>query len=107
MLKLVKKINKNFFITMMVGAITIGALTGCSSKKEEAKNISAVEIGEQIKATVKLDDMKEGDNIKLEKLYDIKADDVENFVLYTASTNLKADEIAVIKAKDSNNVEDV
>ncbi|GAA0121005.1 MAG: DUF4358 domain-containing protein [Clostridium argentinense] len=107
MLKLVKKINKNFFITMMVGAITIGALTGCSSKKEEAKNISAVEIGEQIKATVKLDDMKEGDNIKLEKLYDIKADDVENFVLYTASTNLKADEIAVIKAKDSNNVEDI
>ncbi|HAG44839.1 MAG TPA: hypothetical protein DCL31_17845, partial [Clostridium sp.] len=56
---------------------------------------------------VNLDEMKEGDNDKLQKLYDIKADEIENFILYVAPTNLKADEVAVIKVKDANDVESV
>jgi len=107
MLKLFKKINKKFLITMVVGTVVLGALTGCSGKKEEAKNLSAVEIGEKIKQAVNLDEMKEGDNDKLQKLYDISADEIENFVLYVAPTNLKADEVAVIKVKDANDVESV
>jgi hypothetical protein len=106
MLKLLKKINKKFLITVVVGTVVLGALTGCSGK-EEAKNISAVEIGEKIKQAVNLDEMKEGDNDKLQKIYDINADEIENFVLYVAPTNLKADELAIIKVKDANDVENV
>ncbi|MCU4724738.1 DUF4358 domain-containing protein [Bacillus cereus] len=51
--------------------------------------------------------MKEGDSKKLQKLYNINTDEVESFVLYTAPTNIKADEIAVIKVKDVKNVEDI
>ncbi|WP_291580161.1 DUF4358 domain-containing protein [Clostridium sp. UBA6640] len=106
MLKLLKKINKKFLITAVVGTVVLGALTGCSGK-EEAKNISAAEIGEKIKQAANQDEMKEGDNDKLQKLYDINADEIENFVLYVAPTNLKADELAVIKVKDANDVESV
>ncbi len=44
---------------------------------------------------------------KLQRLYNILPEEVESSILYIASTNIKADEIAVIKAKDVNNLAEI
>lgn len=91
-------------MTIFVCTIILVVLSGCSGKQT---NPSATEIGEQIGHTTNLEEMKEGDHKKLQKLYHINTDEVESFVLYTAPTNIKADEIAVIKAKDVKNVDNM
>ncbi|ANS51983.1 hypothetical protein BM86_21075 [Bacillus thuringiensis] len=107
MINLLKLFNIKFVITIIVCTITLGALSGCFGKKENVNNLSATEIGEKIKQVANLEEMKEGDSKKLQKLYNINTDEVESFVLYTAPTNIKADEIAVIKVKDMKNVENI
>ncbi|MGG4263837.1 DUF4358 domain-containing protein [Peribacillus simplex] len=107
MINLWKIFNIKFVITIIVCTITLGALSGCLGKKENVNNLSAIEIGEKIKHVTNLEEMKEGDSKKLQKLYNIKTDEVESFVLYTAPTNIKADEIVAIKVKDMKNVENI
>ncbi|KAA0746707.1 DUF4358 domain-containing protein [Bacillus sp. BF2-3] len=107
MINLLKLFNIKFVITIIVCTITLGALSGCFGKKENVHNLSATEIGEKIKQVTNLEEMKEGDSKKLQKLYNINPDEVESFVLYTASTNIKADEITTIKVKDMKNVENI
>lgn len=50
---------------------------------------------------------KKEDINRLEKLYNFNDKEVESFIFYIASTNIKADEVTVIKAKDVNNVENI
>ncbi|MCU4771467.1 DUF4358 domain-containing protein [Bacillus toyonensis] len=107
MINLLKLFNIKFVITIIVCTITLGALSGCFGKKENVNNLSATEIGEKIKQVANLEEMKEGDSKKLQKLYNINADEIESFVLYTAPTNIKADEIAAIKVKDMKNVKNI
>ncbi|AXK16678.1 MULTISPECIES: DUF4358 domain-containing protein [Bacillus] len=107
MIKLLKIFNIKFVITIIVCMITLGALSGCFEKKENVNNLSATEIGEKIKQVANLEEMKEGDSKKLQKLYNINTDEIESFVLYTAPTNIKADEIAAIKVKDMKNVKNI
>ncbi|MGE7926687.1 DUF4358 domain-containing protein [Lysinibacillus xylanilyticus] len=107
MKNLIKSFNIKSVITIFVCTITLVVLSGCSGKQETPDNPSAIEIGEQIKHTTNLKEMKVGDTKKLQKLYNINADEVESFVLYTAPTNIKADEIAVIKVKDMKNVDNI
>lgn len=47
---------------------------------------------------------KKEDINRLEKLYNFNDKEVESFIFYIASTNIKADEVTAIKAKDVNNV---
>lgn len=97
--------KKNILIIIPLVIFILFAFVGCSVfKKSEVKNPSVKEISVKIKQTVDISDMKEGDSKKLKKLYNINSDDVEEFALYTAPSNLRADEIAIIKVKDSNNV---
>lgn len=107
MINLLKLFNIKFVITIIVCTITLGSLSGCFGKKDNVNSLSATEIGEKIKHVTNLEKMKEGDNNKLQKLYNINADEVESFVLYTAPTNIKADEIVVMKVKDKKNVESI
>ncbi|MEB2299439.1 DUF4358 domain-containing protein [Lysinibacillus xylanilyticus] len=107
MRNLIKFFNIKSVITIFVCTITLVVLSGCSGKQGTPRNPSAIEIGEQISHITNLEDMKEGDHKKLQKLYNINADEVESFVLYTAPTNIKADEIAVIKVKDMNNIDNM
>ncbi|HDR8072308.1 TPA: DUF4358 domain-containing protein [Bacillus cereus] len=107
MINLLKLFNIKFVITIIVCTITLGALSGCFGTKENVNNLSATEIGEKIKQVANLEEMKEGDSKKLQKLYNINTDEIESFVLYTAPTNIKADEITVIKVKDMQNVENI
>ncbi|GAB0169858.1 DUF4358 domain-containing protein [Lysinibacillus sp. CTST325] len=107
MRNLIKSFNIKSVITIFICTITLVVLSGCSGKQETSGNLSAIEIGEQIGHATNLEEMKEGDNKKLQKLYNINTDEVENFVLFTAPTNIKADEIAVIKVKDMKNIDNM
>lgn len=108
MTKLFKeKYKKIFIIAVLVFSISIIS-TGCSSKKE-VKEISVNKIVEEIKNESDISSLKERNNEKLEKLYDINSDEIEEFALYTASSNLKADELLILKVKDEKdlpNIED-
>lgn len=80
-------------------------LLACS--KDSKKDVSISKIGENISKVTDLSKMKQGDNSKLKKLYKIDANQVEEFILYTSQSNIKADEIAIIKVKDSNNINEI
>ena len=51
--------------------------------------------------------MKKQDLNKLQKLYKMDADSMDDFILYTSTSNVKADELAVIKLKDESQAESV
>lgn len=103
------KIGITRFLVATLGlAIAFIVLAGCFGKEEgAAEALSADEVGKRIRQAVNLDDLKQGDGSKLQKLYAIDAGEVEDFILYTATSNVKADELAVIKVKDVNQVESV
>ncbi|MGV2787493.1 DUF4358 domain-containing protein, partial [Clostridium perfringens] len=44
---------------------------------------------------------------KLQKLYKMDTDSLDDFILYTSTSNVKADELAVIKLKDESQAESV
>ncbi|MFW5434658.1 DUF4358 domain-containing protein [Paenibacillus apiarius] len=97
--------NKRFF-ALLIFVFAISALAGCTSKQSDI-NVSAAKIEEQIKQSIKLDKLKKGDVQKLKKLYDLGTEQVEDFILYTATSNVKADEIVVIKVKDEKQIDSV
>ncbi|WP_053955375.1 DUF4358 domain-containing protein [Inediibacterium massiliense] len=99
------KIFKNRAWTMILIILILGTLAGCG--KEKSKDVSIEDINQKINQEVDLSSMVKGDMEQLEKLYDIEKEKVDSFVLYTASTNIKADEIAIVKVKDSNDIEKV
>lgn len=105
MIHVLKFFNFKFVITIITCTITLSALTGCFGKQPTVSSLSPAEIGEKIKQTTNIKEMKDGDSKKLQKLYNISTDEVESFVLYTAPTNIKADEITVIKVKDTKNID--
>ncbi|EJL20558.1 DUF4358 domain-containing protein [Brevibacillus sp. BC25] len=98
---------KRLLSVLLMFAIGMGVLAGCSNDGGTSEELSAAEVGERIQQTVSFQDMKQGDLEKLQKLYQIEAGKVEDFILYTASSNVKADELAIIKVKDASDTENV
>lgn len=96
---------KKVLMSLLVISFMTATFAGCS-KASDAKNVSIKEIGEKIEKGIDLSDMNSGDEAKLEKLYKVKADDVEEFFLYVPKSNIKASEIAIVKIKDASKVED-
>ncbi|MBD2869026.1 DUF4358 domain-containing protein [Paenibacillus arenilitoris] len=102
---------KQYVTILLAIAAMTGMLAACSGSGngngngESLERLTAAEAGRRIMQTVSLPDMKQGDSEKLEKLYRIEAEVVEDFILYTASSNVKADELAVIKLKDEKDAE--
>ncbi|MGG1518439.1 DUF4358 domain-containing protein [Paenibacillus oryzisoli] len=88
-------------------AIAVGILSGCSERGGASETLTALEVSEHIQQTAKLSEMQQRDAKDLQKLYHIEAGDVEDFVLYTALSNVQADELAVIKVKDTSETENV
>lgn len=108
MAKILEKTNLKIVVMMTVLLVfALSTAAGCSSPKPAVKNPSVQEISEEIKQAVDISGMREGDRGQLEKLYGIDADELEGFALYTAPSNIKADEIAVLKASDPGNVESI
>ena len=93
---------------MLAVSVGIGILAGCTAGNGEAtEELTAVEVGEYIGQAVSLDDMKQGDLERLQRLYHIEEGIVEDFVLFTAASNVQADELTIIKFKDRNDADSV
>lgn len=90
-------------LALIAAMAVIAVLTaGCSGEEPgSGGKATAAEVWERIRPAADLEEMKQGDGDKLLKLYSITADEVEDFVLYTASSNVKADELALIRLKDA------
>lgn len=93
-------------LAIFIFIFAISALAGCASEHLNI-NVTAAKIEEQMKQSVKLEMLKKGDAHKLKKLYGLEPEQVEDFLLYTAASNVKADEIVVIKVKDKKQIDSV
>lgn len=109
MVSLFAKANGKRLIPLLVIAVLFAAvMIGCSGKPEGGRSdVTVAELAERLKQAVKLDELKQRDKETLQRLYHLRGDEVEDFVLYTAVSNVKADEVAVIQAKDAAQAERV
>lgn len=98
---------KRLWIILLVLSAVAGILAGCTGDEKAPASLTAAEVGERILQAADLPGMKPGDQEKLQKLYHIEPSIVEDFILYTASSNVKAEELAVIQVKDANEVDHV
>lgn len=96
---------KKIILLILSLIMAVGIFSGCGkTEKPQGKNPSVKDISEKIKASTDLSNMKVGDENKLKKIYDIGSDEVAEFALFTAPSNLKADEIAILKLKDEKSL---
>lgn len=98
---------ERFLSILLVFTMGVGVMTGCSGDSVEMPDVSATDVGEHIGQAESLDDMKQGDLAKLTKLYDLEEEVVDDFVLYTSTSNVRADELIVLKVKDASKVDGV
>ncbi|USG67897.1 DUF4358 domain-containing protein [Brevibacillus ruminantium] len=98
---------RKWLLSLLACIFLFGVITGCSSEGDETPTGTAIEVGEHIKQAVNLEEMKQGDMAKLQKLYHIAPEAVEDFILFTSSSNVRAEELLVLKVKDLNQVDDV
>jgi hypothetical protein len=94
-------------VVLLAIAILIGIITGCSGRGGSPDTVTAAKVGERIRQAASLSELQQGDAEKLRKTYQIEVSDVADFVLYTALSNVKADELAIIKVKDASKTESV
>lgn len=100
---------RKLWTVTLTAAVMGWLLAGCSgsSGASAAEELTAAQAGESIGQAVSLDGLKERDRNQLLALYSIEAEQVEDFVLYTSSSNVRADELAIIQVKDANDVQEV
>lgn len=104
----VKRIYKKLSIALIIMYISICFL-GCNTNRTNNKSVSINEIDEKIKQAVDISNLKNADGGKLQKLYGISPSEIDEFILYIASTNIEADELAIFKVKaekDVNSIKD-
>lgn len=99
-------LNYKRWLVLLIFIFAMIGLMGCTSK-QTAINVSAAKIEEHMKLSIQLDKLKKGDANKLKKLYNLGAEQVEDFMLYTAASNVKADEIVVMKVKGEEQIDSV
>lgn len=99
--------KKSVFALAVIMVIILALMTGCSSKDTATKEPSIDEIDQNINDNIDISNMVLSDNAKLEKLYDIDIEEIEECKLYTAKTNIEANELLLLKVKDGEDVEDI
>lgn len=103
-----KKVSKNIFTAVVLSIFTLSLFVGCSnSKKTEVKDVSVKDISSKIEQAVDISKLRVGDSKKLKKLYEIEAEEVEEFVLFTPPSNIKVDELLLLKIKDSEKLDEI
>lgn len=97
------------FILSLLFLLAIGLFTGCSpsSKEKGIPNPSVAEIGEAIEKSVDLSDMKQLDDTRIQRFYDIAPDEVDEFWGLISASNIKAQEVLVIKAKEPTDIDEI
>lgn len=100
--KLRKKLLTGFlFILALV------VLSSCTKKNTLVLEPSIADMENKLKEKIDLSNMDIGDSGKLEKLYDINSEDLEEFLLYIPKTNIEASEIGIFKVKDSKDIDTI
>lgn len=108
MLKIPDRIPKRSIAAVVLLVVFLaGIAAGCSTSKKASPKPPVSEIIGKIAQAVDLSAMKAGDSSKLQKLYGIDASKLDGFALYTASSNIRADELAVLQVKDSSDIDDI
>ncbi|EGD48375.1 hypothetical protein Cpap_2527 [Ruminiclostridium papyrosolvens DSM 2782] len=93
------------FSVIIALMVAFMVFTGCSGKS--GTNINLNDVHENIKKVANVTDMRIEDGSKLKKLYGIDEAKLDGFYLYRAGSNVKADEILILKVKDKNDMEDI
>lgn len=100
----------SIYTAMLVIALAVIVLAGCSSSSADpaaVQQLTVEEIGKQIEQSINLSELKQRDLSTLKKWYKIEAENVEAFMLYSSASNVKADELAVIKLKQLDDLDAV
>ncbi|GAB6181931.1 hypothetical protein JCM14036_32500 [Desulfotomaculum defluvii] len=96
--------NKKILVGLLLLICILGAF-GCG--KEKLSNPTVQDINDKVNQGVDLSNLVVADYPKLKKLYGISRAEIEDFVLYRAPSNIKADELAIIKVKDPKYIDGV
>lgn len=103
-----KFIKKRTGIIIFLSILITTIVSGCSKPAGQVlKTPEVSQIEERVMKNIDTTDMIKLDDKKLERVYGIKADEIEGFFIYVSTSNIKADEIAVFRAKDSNGIENI
>lgn len=96
------KLNK---IAILSITFTIAAVsfTGCSSSSNKNPKVSS--IVSSIRKDFKINTLKKSDAAKIKKDFGIDSSKIEDYAFYIAPSFLKTDQILIIKAKDSSDVD--
>lgn len=101
-------INSNKGIIIFLLILITTAVSGCSkSSNLVLKTPEVSKIEEMVMKDIDIADMIKLDDKKLERVYKIKADEIEGYFVYVSTSNIKADEVAVFKAKDASGAENI
>jgi hypothetical protein len=99
-----KKQWNKVVLVLSIGILLIIGLTACGVKASP-QNVSVKEIMEKEEPFVDRDAMKEMSPEKFEKFYGIDMATVEEVSGYIAKTNIKSDELLILKLKDKQHID--
>lgn len=94
-----KKIIALILCTLIFATVSLG----CG--KEKSINLS--DINNEIAKVVDTGKMRKADAKDLKKIYGLDDSKIDSFVLYRAESNVKADEILLIKVKDKSDIDEI
>lgn len=99
--------SKSGIIIILFAFITL-LVSGCAKSGEDVlKSPEISEIEDTVMKSFDTSDMIKLDDKKLERVYGISADEVDEYFAYVSTSNIKADEVAVFKVKDSEDIEGI
>ncbi|WP_125154322.1 DUF4358 domain-containing protein [Clostridium rectalis] len=107
MTKNFKTLTKTTLLTSLLVLFSLGIFIGCSSKKSLPKKPSLKDITSKIIENSNMSNLKEADKSKIKKFYDIDSESLEEFSVYLPSSNILANELAVLKVKELSNVDKI
>lgn len=86
----------------LIAVLAFSMFTGCSkNNKKLAKYPEVSEIEEAILKEIDVAETVKLDDKKLGRIYGIEAEELEGYFVYVSTSNVKADEVAVFKLKES------
>lgn len=99
--------NKIIKTTLVISILlTFTALIiGCGGSTQKSPKLSEIE--KNMSQKIGFKDMVKLDDSKLKKIYGITTSELEESFVYISNSNVKADEVAVFKVKDSSNVDEI
>ncbi|MBM7649265.1 hypothetical protein JOC78_002218 [Bacillus ectoiniformans] len=100
------KISIKNLLKVVLVVYLMGILSGCGLIVSTASlDVPMEQIDKHITQSADLSDLKTGNFLKLKQFYGVTREEVDEFTLYRAPSNIRADETVVIKVKDPAQVE--